>query len=312
MARSKLRESQRVALDPRLHYTRAMKTILGITVLLGASTATADPLAATAHEESSAAIAITPSVLVGGEAFHYAEEVPLPLKSKHDAWLPTVRLGVDATALGGHLFARAAFTATYASMTYDGSTQTGDALSGHTTGNLTDTELDLGGQFHAGPLVLGGYVGAAHHTWNRDFRATMPGGYREEFTWNYLPVGLEAAVAVHDLSVRADAAFLMTLPGNDRAYYSDVSTMFADADVPVATGGGVRVRALASYPITAALSALGSVSYENDISLLGPGVPFMYSNGTPVVDTNGDALGAAYPGAKTSRTSVMVGAAYGF
>jgi hypothetical protein len=250
--------------------------------------------------------------MLGGEAFHYAESVPAPLKSQHDAWLPTLRLGVDAAALGGHLFARASFTATYAAMTYDGSTQTGDPLSGHTTGSMTDTELDLGGRFRVGPLVLGGYAGVAHHTWNRDFSATMPGGYREEFAWNYLPIGLEAAFAIHDLSVRADAAFLATFPGTNHAYFSDVSTMYADADVPVATGGGFRLRALASYPITPALSALGLVSYENDISLLGPGVPFMYSNGTPVVDTNGNALGAAYPGAKTTRTAVMVGAAYGF
>jgi hypothetical protein len=160
--------------------------------------------------------------------------------------------------------------------------------------------------------VLGGYVGAAHHTWNRDFRETMPGGYREEYTWNYFPVGIQAGFTVRDLAVRLDAAWLLTAPGTNHAYLSDVSSMYADVDLPIANGGGARLHVLASYPITGALSVLGLFSIENDVAVTGPGVPFTFKDGTPVMDSNGNPLYASYPGASTTRIAVMAGASYGF
>jgi hypothetical protein len=276
-----------------------------------ASYAVADPSAIRATAETDAPIHVVPSILIGGEAFHYAEDVQAPLKSAHDAWLPTMRLAVDATALGDHVFGRAAFTGTYAAMTYDGSTQDGAPLSGHTSGHLTDTELDVGGRFHFGPVTLGGYIGAAHHTWDRDFGQVM-NGYREQYTWNYFPIALEAAVSIHALQLRAEAAALFTAPGTNHAYLSQVSPTYADATMPVATGGGGRFSVSGTYPIYRALSAVGMFSYENDVAIQGPGVPFNFNDGTPVVDSNGNALFAAYPGASTTRISVMAGASYGF
>ena len=280
---------------------------------LMASYAAADPAAirATADADSPSPIHVVPSVLVGGEAFHYAEDAQLPLKSAHDAWLPTMRVAVDANALGDHLFGRVAFTGTYASMTYDGSTQDGAPLSGHTSGHLTDTELDIGGRFHVGPVTLGGYVGAAHHTWDRDFSGVM-NGYREQYTWNYFPIALEANVSIHALELHAEVAALFTAPGTNHAYLSQVSPMYADASMPVATGGGGRFILSGTYPIRGALRAVGRFSYENQVAIQGPGVPFNFSDGTPVVDSNGNALFAAYPGASTTRISVMAGASYGF
>ena len=276
-----------------------------------AVTAAADPVAVVATTDTQPLVRISPSVMVGAESFHYAEEVQAPLKSAHDAWLPTIRAAVDADALSGHLFGRLVFTASDGSMTYDGSTQNGAPVSGHTSGNLTDSELDVGSRFHAGPVLLGGYVGAGHHTWNRNFSEVMS-GYREEYSWNYLPVAVEAGLSLHQIDLRVEAAYLLTFVGTNHASLSDVSAMYNDVDLPIATGGATRVSVHADYPVTDALRVVAMFSYQNDIALQGPAVAFTYKDGSAVTDTNGNPLYASYPGAKTTREAIMLGASYGF
>ena len=249
--------------------------------------------------------------MVGAESFHYAEEVQAPLKSAHDGWLPTIRAAIDVDILDGHLFSRLVFTASDGSMTYDGTTQNGAPVSGHTSGNLTDSELDIGGRFHAGPVLLGGYLGAGHHTWNRNFSAVMS-GYREEYSWNYIPVALEAGISLHKLDLRAETSYLLTFVGTNHAYLSDVSAMYNDVDLPVATGGAVRVSVLASYPVADALRVVAMFSYQDDIALQGPAVAFSYKDGSAVTDSDGNSLYASYPGAKMTREALMLGASYGF
>jgi hypothetical protein len=268
-------------------------------------------------------VVVSPSVTAGFERFHYEETGALPstgaegVLDQHTALLPTVTLAAEASAFGGHLFARGELSLTGGSMDYEGATQQGMPVTGPTSGLMTHELLVIGGKGRIGSHVrLGGYVGFDHRTWDRDLRPMGPIlGYREQYAWSSLPVGVVLEYApTPRIALTVDAAILYPhWFGN--LHLTDMHTTdgraFDALDLNTTTDYGGRIRASAAYALTHELRVLVSLGLEEDGNDLGPAAELRIS-GQPLYDQFGNPLALHEPFSTTTRITANVGAGYTF
>ena len=165
---------------------------------------------------------VVPSATVGIEHFHYAEldSATNAIYDEHLGFVPTARLAVEATSPRSHLFVRGSLRLTSGSVEYYGGIEDFDTGAitpdhGPADGHMIDADLVVGGRGHIGDhAMLGGFVGAGHHSWERDLRQ-LPAGYLEDYTWSYLQIGVQADAAVAPrVSLSLQAAVLLLLGEN--------------------------------------------------------------------------------------------------
>jgi hypothetical protein len=260
---------------------------------------------------------LAPSVSAGVEDFRYHEEMPAPMggdytADKHAAVMPTTQLALEASSPGAHLYARASLSVTGGSMQYVGQTQAGDPLSGPSTGLMTNAEAVFGMRGRIGSSMwLGGYLGVGHRTWDRDLRPVGAGGYLEQYSWNYAPVGVRLDAAINDrLTVALDGAILVPGPGGN-LHASHLPGGIDDMDVDLEPDYGARIRVSGAYAINGALRITAAAGLEATSTVAGAPTHLM-SNGQPVTDGQGDPVTAYEPYSYTTRLTLNVGAAYGF
>ncbi len=262
---------------------------------------------------------LTPSLLVGVEHFHYAEgdEQPSIIIDQHTAELPTARLGVEVTSPLSRFYARASFDLKGGSMTYDGATQGGVAVTGPTTGYMTDVEVIAGGRRRvAHALWLAGYFGIGHHTWRRDLRPLGPSGYLEEYAWSYLPVGAVLDIAAsRRLTISVDASVQFGIPAGTNLHVSAFpisATQMADpSDIGLAADTGARLRISGNYMLTREMRLIAVAGIETFEIDDGPRTALTV-NGQPITDSNGNAVAVSEPFSKTTRYTLELGASYAF
>jgi hypothetical protein len=282
-----------------------MRRLAVVVVLAASSDALAGPF-------DDGAWRVVPSVLVGLERFDYHESVPAPLQSKHDGTLPTAQIAAELRAPHDRWYGRASFGLTDGSLTYVGSDQQGDPITGPTTGYMSDTEAVIGWRGHAiDPLWIGAYAGLGRRTWRRDL-SPSPGGYLEDYAWGYVPLGVTFdSMPSSRAHVAFDAALLVPFDGSLRAHLSQVDPSYSDLDIVLVNQLGVRVRLATSIELTRELHALASVSFETTSVTQGPQTPVLI-NGQQATDPNGNPLGASEPDTRTYRTTLAVGVEYAF
>lgn len=270
-----------------------------------------------------AGVVVSPTVTAGFERFHYEETGTFPstgaqgVLDQHTAFLPTVTAAVDASAFGGHLFARGELSLTGGSMDYVGATQQGMPVTGPTSGSMTHELLVIGGKGQIGAhLRLGGYLGFDHHTWDRDLRPMGPVlGYREQYAWSSLPFGAVLDYApTPRIAIAIDAAVLWPQWfGN--LHITDMHTTdgrtLDTLDLNTTTQIGGRLRIAGTYALTRELRLLVGVGLEEDATATGPSRQLSIS-GQPLVDQFGDPIQLHEPYSNTTRVTANVGAGYTF
>jgi hypothetical protein len=130
--------------------------------------------------------------------YDYAEELTPPLKSTEYGWLPGVAAGYtywgDAIPVYGALF----FSYAGGDLTYDGSVQdqTGQVYPYVSTSpaGISNVHVRAGYIFKrvgGAALDLAVYTGYGYHFWSRNIAGGPPVGYLEEYSWSFIPLGVE-------------------------------------------------------------------------------------------------------------------------
>ncbi|HOD36747.1 MAG TPA: hypothetical protein PLR20_13110 [Syntrophales bacterium] len=160
--------------------------------------------------------------------FDYKEELDSPLKSTEEEWVTALRLYYNYSANDSGYILLFAEVSLDDDTDYDGSTQAGVPVKQTTKNDFRRFELDLGYTFKGRmPLSLTPYVGIGYRFWERDL-----GGYKEDYSWFYLPLGLRAAWAPHErISVALNAAVNFMFDGEMDVYdwaYEDMTVELDD------------------------------------------------------------------------------------
>lgn len=290
---------------------RSLTAALAVALASAPLVALADPPSEVPFEDPS--WRVVPSLLAGVERFDYHESVTPPLQSKHDGTLATAKVAVEVRSPRDRWYGRLSFGMTDGSMTYVGSDQLGNPITGPTSGYMSDTEGVIGWRGHAArALWIGTYAGVGHRTWRRDLTPIGAGGYLEEYAWSYVPLAVTIdSMPAPRVHVAFDAAVLVPFGGSLRAHFSEIDPTYSDLDLGLVNDLGGRMRLGATVELTREVHLLASLSFEATSILQGPQTPFLV-NGQPATDGNGNELYASEPDTHTYRTTFAVGAEYAF
>ncbi len=157
-------------------------------------------------------------------SFDYQEEFPPPGKSTESGWL--FGMALRYTFTGGTdipLYARVQFDFSPSGTDYGGTETDNFGRTVDFTQNTQDwfskTEIDAGFVFHnvgTSSLDIIPYVGYGYRVWTRQLANHDDlQGYREDYSWSFLPVGVKAEMAIgRRWSVGLDMAMHIMLAGN--------------------------------------------------------------------------------------------------
>lgn len=211
--------------------------------------------------------------------FDYSEDVPSPLKSEDEGWLPGLYLDY-AHEKKDDPYARLFVEYTTADTDYDGTTQAPEANS------ITDTtdnvffhlEWDLGYTFDSGEkFSITPYIGYGYRYWKRGLGGPAP--FDEKYTWHYFPVGIKTDCELNDKwNIGLNVAARFMSGGQMRAYLSHIDADASDFRVDL----GDKTGGFAEMPIRCRFSPAWSLSgtpwYEyseigrsNQVYVLSPG-----------------------------------------
>jgi hypothetical protein len=189
----------------------------------------------------------------------YAEVVDDPsLKSTQLGVLPGFRLdyehvfpkgpslGSSEVGLGG------SFSGLWGRTGYVGTTWDGAPLSGPTDNQILDLEFLASWRV---PSPFGDpwrvYGGFAWHSWSRDTRPVGPSGYREQYDWYLLRVGVEYSVYHREpLAVAVDLTATWNVGGTITGYLSDVDPSAGVAKSTLGMGFGARLEVPLRWTLT--------------------------------------------------------------
>lgn len=221
-------------------------------IALGVVFASAPAAATEPAAEQSALLGHRIEFLATPYYFDYRELVAPPLKSREKGVVPGFALAWrwahEVVVLG--LRADLAFF----DVTYDGSLQDGTPLVDESSFKWIAGELIAGGRleqlFGLDPrqVMLALYGGIAYQQWRRGLGGPSP--FDENYHWFHVPVGLDAALAVHDEVVLGfDVALLLMFGGFIVFELSDSDPRFNDPETDLGNEPGVRVRLSAAWSV---------------------------------------------------------------
>ncbi len=128
--------------------------------------------------------------------FDYEEDLPSPLKSTEEGWLPGFYMGYTYNKKDD-LYTKLFTQYTQAETDYDGTTQAGTPVTDTTDNVFFRVEWDVGYTFDSGEKSsVTPYVGWGYRYWKRGLGGSSP--YDEKYTWQYIPVGIRADFELND------------------------------------------------------------------------------------------------------------------
>jgi hypothetical protein len=186
----------------------------------------------------------------------YREDVTPPLKSTESGWLPGFGLayGYKEKKNGSPApYARLALGLTVANTHYDGSDQLGNPLLGTTRNVFVRGEGNLGLTLFStlnpprGPGDFTAYTGLGYRFWERGLGSDTS-GYREHYSWRYVPVGMRVGYRVNEKwSGAVDASARFMFGGTILVYLSDLDPGYNDPRMSLGSRPGWRVEAPVYY-----------------------------------------------------------------
>jgi len=148
------------------------------------------------------AVVLPAAAYAGGESelqaafktfsFDYREDFPPPGKSEESGWLPGAALRYTFRGSSIPLYASLLCEATIARTTYDGAIEYSDGTIAPYSDKTSNTFLRVEGQVGfslstPGRISLTLFSGYGYRSWTR--RLPGSGGYEEEYSWGYVPLG---------------------------------------------------------------------------------------------------------------------------
>jgi len=183
----------------------------------------------------------------------YREDVILPLKSTESGWLPGFGLayGYKGKNYGPPApYARLALDLTVANTHYDGSDQVGNPLLGTTRNVFVKGEGNLGLTFstlNPPREFTAFYTGLGYRFWERGLGSDAS-GYREHYSWKYVPVGMGVGYRVNEKwSGAVDASARIMFGGSILVFLSDLDPGYNDPRMSLGNRPGWRVEAPLYY-----------------------------------------------------------------
>ena len=180
----------------------------------------------------------------------YREDVTPPLKSTEGGWLPGFGLAYGYKGKNFGPYARLALDLTVAKTNYDGSDQLGNPLLGTTRNVFVRGEGNLGLTLFSSPNPsrdFTAYTGLGYRFWKRGLGGDTS-GYREHYSWKYVPVGIRVGYRVNEKwSGAVDASARIMFGGSIMVYLSDLDPGYNDPRMSLGSRPGWRVEAPVYY-----------------------------------------------------------------
>lgn len=180
----------------------------------------------------------------------YREDVTPPLKSTESGWLPGFGLAYGYKGKNYGPYARLALGLTVANTNYDGSDQLGNPLLGTTRNVFVRGEGNLGLTLFSSinpPRDFTAYTGLGYRFWERGLGSDTS-GYREHYSWKYVPVGMRVGYRVNEKwSGAVDASARFMFGGTILVYLSDLYAGYNDPQMNLGSRPGWRVEAPVYY-----------------------------------------------------------------
>jgi hypothetical protein len=167
--------------------------------------------------------------------FDYKEDLPSPLKSTEDGWLPGFSVAWSRHQKNT-VYTRFLTEISSGDVTYDGTTQTGTPIrfTAHNHQFLFRGEFNVGFHFPvSGNLSLTPYTGYGYRFWMRGQAKSTPlyQTYSEEYSWHYWPLGIRADVRLSDrLSVVPNVGIRVMFRGTMTAFLSDLDHRYSNPE----------------------------------------------------------------------------------
>lgn len=227
-------------------------SLLGILILLVAASALAVPGVAQARVDLGLGTNLT--------YFMYQESLAPPQKSTETAAFPTFLLDARIFFLGESYMRMRGETARNMGSVYDGSDlHTLAAVQSVNVFDLDDMMIELGFSFADRYTVFAGY---GYRAWNRHLSGTP--GYRELYSWFYMPIGARARIyrdAQFDVSL--EAAVRPTTKSKIQVITSETYTNGQDSEMSLGNKIGYRLATPASWRFHPSWSLSVSPWYEH-------------------------------------------------
>lgn len=197
--------------------------------------------------------------------FDYKEKVSVG-KSTESGVLPTMHIGYRASLSNAWILGLQG-AMTFAKTKYDGTTMDGKtAIQGDTSNEMYNFEVHAGRDFLDGSQYsLVPYLGLGYHHWARDLRgpdASRKGGYRENYRWWYLPVGMRVGYQSGGFSIALDASLRWNLGGSILANMGDVDSRLDDHRSSLGSALGYRLAMPIAVKVSDGFAIVGTPFYE--------------------------------------------------
>lgn len=217
--------------------------------------------------------------------FDYNEGLTSPLKSEEKGWMPSFHGSWTLRRKSPGLFARAGVDFTKANTTYDGSTQ--DSLGnvypylGTTQNTLLNAFGNIGFTFmnlSNPPRTLTAYTGIGYRLWHRGVAGS--GGYREFYSWKYVPVGLRMDYRANsELSGAVEASARIMFGGAIKVFFSDFDPSYSDFSMTLGNRPGLKVEAPVYYRMWSLTPwfEYSAIAQSDTVTILRDGAPWGYA-----------------------------------
>ena len=189
--------------------------------------------------------------------YDYKEKITPPLKSTEKGWLPGLYIegayrGEDIPAFG-----RLLLEFSNDKTKYDGSTRDGSPVKDNTRNLFLTLEWDFGYTFEnvwKSNVDLTPYSGLGYRFWDRGLQGGFP--FNEEYSWNYLPLGLRADYSItRQWSIALDLSARLMFNGEikiDKVLFESAGQFFVIRDVELDLGNkvGYKIQAPIRFEIS--------------------------------------------------------------
>jgi hypothetical protein len=240
--------------------------------------------------------------------FDYNEELPSPLKSTETAWLPGGKMVYGYEGKSSSFYGSLAYDYTQANTDYDGTTQQGAPIKLKSKHTLMRGEANVGysvKHIEGEAFDLTPYAGVGYRYWERLIGDTDPNGYRELYTWWYVPVGIKAKYGISDSwSIGCDVSARIMFNGNIKFDFAASDATINSPDVSLGNKIGMKASVPLAVQLSSEVSLICEPWYEH--SAIG-------ASNDVVVTQNGTAVALVHePDSATNQYGVDVGIRWEF
>ncbi len=192
---------------------------------------------------------------VNYHSFDYREELRAPFKSTEKAnfFSPFVKLKVPLPNLGASFLSFSGELSGNVNSQFDGTTQTGVAVTD--TNVLSFSEVEGSFFWNFAPELFF-QAGLGYHYWNRFLSGGS--GYREIYTWYYLPLGILYQHKVSDqVRIGVDVTYRLMFQGEIKVIFSETVSTGEDSTMTLGSRPGYKIQFPIEYSFAG--SSLGYV-----------------------------------------------------